>query len=104
MSQALNIVKELPHEDLRIVIKGELQKIYNKHYKHYNNLTIYKLRLNSGRFILNIHLGHCSSTTSCLSAREANDDFCDLFRRLYRISPSIEIKLFGSPIIKSLYQ
>jgi len=103
MTQELSKPKELPKEDLRLVIKGELQKLWDKHYKEaylqydLDIYTMYKLIWSRGRFILKISNRNLESS---LGFKEELDDFWTIFNRLYRISPAMQIK-WGCHIVQN---
>ena len=98
MAQESNIKKELPKEDLRVIIKGELQKIWDKHYRanypDFISKDVYRLTWIKGRFLLNIikHFKCRGMFESSLGFREEIDDMYAMIKMLYRISPTMTIK------------
>ena len=110
MAQESNIKKELPKEDLRVIIKGELQKFWDKHYgtnysdcyvgttyPKYTFKDIYRLMWVKGRFLLNIvkHFKRNFTFVSSCGFRDEIDDMYAMIKMLYRISPTMTIKWNG---------
>ena len=95
---------KIEKEDLRAVIKGELQKLWDKHYAttypEFVSGDMYRLRFIKGRFILNIYkylMFHVIFKSS-INAMVERDDLHAMVDLLHRISPTILVKYQGDII------